>query len=383
MSPKLLPIDMSFVQEALLRLLRTPSPSGRTDQVMQMIGEYLDAIGVPFELTRRGTLIATLAGDVEEGPHRAIVVHADTIGCMVRGIKENGRLRLEPIGTHSARFSEGARVTIFADDVDRTYTGTILPLKASGHAFGAEVDTQPVGWSHVELRIDELIDNAADVGRLGIAIGDYVSLDSVPVLTDTGFVQARHLDDKAGIAAVLGAFKAVVDAGVVLPLKTHLGVTIAEEVGLGASHGLNADVAEMLSVDNAVVAPGQSSRENIVNIAMQDSHGPFDFHLTRRLAAMCRELDIPFERDVFGSYRSDVASALEAGAEMRAALIGFGVDASHGYERTHVDGIRRVGELVAAYMQSGLTFRHWDATPTGTLEEFPSQLQPAEEQGPR
>jgi putative aminopeptidase FrvX len=182
----------------------------------------------------------------------------------------------------------------------------------------------------------------------------------------------------------LGAFKAIIDHGVTLPVNAHLLVTIAEEVGLGASHGLDADVAEMVSIDISVVAPGQASTEHTVNIAAQDSHGPFDYHLVRRLAGLCGHHGIEHRRDVYDYYRSDAASALEAGAETRAALIGFGIDASHGYERTHVDGIRRVAELLAVYLQTDLTFRHWDTTPAGDLADFPSTLvQPADDQGPR
>jgi peptidase M42 family hydrolase len=384
MSPKLLPIDMDYVQDVMIHLLRTPSPSGRTDAVMQYIGDEIRRLGMPVQLTRRGVLQAELSGvSGSEAPDRAVVVHADTIGCMVKELKDNGRLKIVPVGTHSARFSEGARVTIFVDDVERTYTGTVLPLKASGHRFGDEIDTQGVGWEHVEVRVDEPAGSLSELVALGINVGDFVALDANPVITPSGYVNSRHLDDKAGIAGVLGAFKALIDHDVVPPVNAHLLVTIAEEVGLGASSGFDADMAEMLSIDTAVVAPGQTSTEHTVNIAMQDSTGPFDYHLARRLIGLCRDHDIAHRRDVYGFYRSDAASALEAGAETRAVLIGFGIDASHGYERTHLDGIRRMAELIAVYLQTDLTFEEWDANRVGALEDFPStSVQPAEEQLP-
>ena len=382
---KLLPVDMGYVTDVLMRLLSIPSPSGRTDHVMQLVGEEIVALGIPFELTRRGVLRAEIEGEAGPGSaDRAVIVHADTIGCMVKQLKANGRLEVVPVGTHSARFAEGARVTIFIDDLERTYTGTILPLKASGHRWGDEVDTQPVGWDHVEVRVDEPVDDRAGLAALGIDVGDFVALDAQPVVTPSGYVKSRHLDDKAGIAAALGAFKTLIDHGAVLPVNAHLLVTIAEEVGLGASHGLDADVAEMVSIDTSVVAPGQASSEHTVNIAAQDSSGPFDYHLVRRLAGLCRHHGIDHRRDVYGYYRSDAASALEAGAETRAALIGFGIDASHGYERTHLDGVRRVAELVAVYLQTDLTFRRWDTAPAGELADFPSTIvQPADDLGPR
>jgi peptidase M42 family hydrolase len=372
MSPKLLPIDMDYVQDVLLRLLATPSPSGRTDEVMHLIGAELEAMGVPFQLTRRGALVADLAGE-QESPDRAVVVHSDTIGCMVKSIKDNGRLQIRPVGTFSARFAEGARCLILTDDPDRGYTGTVLPLLASGHTFGDEIDVQKTAWEQVEVRIDEFTSSRAETEALGIRVGDFVHLLPESHITQSGFVNSRHLDDKAGVAAALGAVKAIVDHQLLLPVSAHLLVTIAEEIGLGASHGLHADVAEMISVDNAVVAPGQESKETGVTIAMADSVGPHDYHLTRRLIALCEELGIPYQRDVYNYYRSDNASALEAGAEMRTAQIGFGVDASHGYERTHLDGIRNVAELITAWLQVPLTFQAWDAERLGPLEDFPHQ----------
>jgi peptidase M42 family hydrolase len=369
--PARLDIDVAWMSEVLLELLRIPSPTGRTDVIMQHVGERLEEIGLPFELTRRGAMVGALMGN-GGGLERAVVVHTDTIGCMVRELKGNGRLAVVPVGTHSARFSEGSRVTVFTDDPERVITGTILPLKASGHAYGDDVDTQPVGWDHVEVRVDEPVHTAEDLAAIGIQIGDFVAQVAFPVITRSGYVTSRHLDDKAGVAAALAAFKAVIDQGPELHVGAHLLITIAEEVGHGASSGLTHDVAELLSVDSAVVAPGQTSTETGVTIAMQDLHGPFDFHLTRRLCRLAADHGIEAHRDVFRYYRSDVAAALEAGAETRAALMGFGVDATHGHERTHLDGIVATAELLALYLQTDLTFAHWDAAPTGPLRAFPS-----------
>ncbi|MBW3659894.1 MAG: osmoprotectant NAGGN system M42 family peptidase, partial [Actinobacteria bacterium] len=335
MDAKKLDIDMDYLQRVMLDLLRIPSPTGRTDEIMQYVGEVLEDLGLPFALTRRGAMFAQLEGS-RDVPERAVVVHTDTIGVMVHTIKPNGRLRVVPIGTHSARFSEGARVTVFTDGAER-YSGTILPLLASGHAYDVEVDTQGVGWDHVELRLDERVSTADDVRALGVNPGDFVALTALPEITPTGYVKSRHLDDKAGVAAALAAVKALREHDVELTVPARLLITISEEVGHGASHGLQTGVAEMVSIDSAVVAPVQHSTETGVTIAMQDLHGPFDYHLTRKLLRLAAEHGIEANRDVFTHYRSDVASALEAGAEMRAALIGFGTDATHGHERTHLD----------------------------------------------
>ena len=374
-----LPIDRGWMTDVLLHLLRTPSPSGRTDAVMQLVGDILTEVGLPFELTRRGALVAELPGR-SESVDRALVVHADTIGCMVRSLKPNGRLELIPVGSFSARFAEGARVTIFVDEPYGTYSGTVMPLKASGHAFGDEVDEQGVGWDHVEVRVDQRVSSAEDLAALGIQVGDFVALDATPEVTRAGFVVSRHLDGKAGVAAALAVAKAVVDGHVVLPHRANLLVTIAEEVGHGASHGLGDDVAEMISVDNAVCAPGQHSIEHGITVAMADMTGPFDYHLTRRLCRLAEGAGLPVARDTFRWYRSDVAAALESGAGTRAALVAFGLDGSHGWERTELASIDAVARLLSLWLQTPLTFARWDASPTGSLRDFPSSRQPAPEQ---
>lgn len=378
-----LAVDREYMLEVLVDLLEIPSPSGRTDHVMQYVGERLAALGIDFNVTRRGAVQATLPGR-RTGPVRAVVVHADTIGCIVTSLKDGGRLCIRPIGTHSARFSEGANVRVFTDELDAVITGTILPLKASGHRYNEEVDSQGVGWEQVEVRVDDLVHDVAGLRALGIDVGDFVALLSQPVITPTGFVKARHLDDKAGVAAVLAALRRVVESGVSLPVDTQVLVTCTEEIGHGASHGLHPEVAEIVGIDTAVVAPGQASREDMVCVAMGDGVGPFDYHLSRRLTSLASEHGIHCVRDVFEHYRSDLASAIEAGADTRTALLAFGVDATHGYERTHVGGLVQLAELLTVYLQSDLVFPEWDATADGDLEDFPSlAVQPASEEGPR
>jgi peptidase M42 family hydrolase len=381
--PRRLGIDRDYLLQVLVELLEIPSPSGRTDHVMQYVGERLAGLGLPFTVTRRGAVIASLDGSRDD-VDRTIVVHTDTIGCMVRGLKDNGRLAIRPIGTHSARFAEGAQVRIFTDDLEAVITGTVLALKASGHRYNDEVDEQGVGWDHVEVRVDESVEDVTGLRSLGIDVGDFVALLSTPVVTPTGFVKARHLDDKAGVAAVLAGVRAVVDSGVPVPVNAHLLITCTEEIGHGASHGVDSRVAEIVSVDTAVVAPDQQSREDSVCVAMADGVGPFDYHLSRRLAGLARDNGLPCVRDVFEHYRSDLAATLESGADTRTALLGFGVDATHGHERTHVDGLVHLAELIGLYLQTDLVFPEWDAEGRGDLEDFPSlAVQPASEEGPR
>lgn len=364
-------IDVDYLLEQLLHLLAIPSPVGYTDRIVHYTGEELERLGIPFELTRRGAIRATLKG-AQDSPDRAVISHLDTLGAMTRRLKENGRLEIVPIGHWSARFAEGARITIFTDT--KSHRGTILPLKASGHTFNKAIDTQPVAWDNLEVRIDERVGSQRDLEAMGFNIGDIIAIDTQPEVSDSGYINARHLDNKGGVALMLAAAKALVEGAVPLPVDCHLLFTISEEVGSGASGVLHGDVAEMVSIDNATPAPGQNSRETGVTVAMADSTGPFDYHLTHKLLALCREHDIAHQRDVFRYYRCDGASAVEAGNDLRTALLAFGVDASHGYERTHVHSLRSLAELLTLYIQSGPTFKR-DRMDLGPLEGFPTQPQ--------
>lgn len=188
--------------------------------------------------------------------------------------------------------------------------------------------------------------------RLGIHVGNTVAIDPNPDFHENGYINSRHLDDKAGAAVLFGAVKAVVDSGVKLPGDCHVLLTISEEVGSGASAVLHGDVSEMVTIDNGTTAPGQNSSEFGATIAMVDSTGPFDYHLTHHLLDLCKQFDIPHQRDVFRYYRSDSASAVEARNDLRTALICFGIDASHGHERIHWNAIESLVRLVTVYMQS-------------------------------
>ena len=364
-----IPVDTAYLRSTLEALLAIPSPSGMTDEAVAFVCHELEELGIPFELTRRGAIRADLKGD-QSSPDRAIVSHVDTLGAMVKAYRDNGRLEAVPIGTWSARFAEGARVTVFADGEQR-FRGTLLPLKASGHVYHEEVDIQVASWANIELRLDERVRSKSDIRELGINIGDTIAVDPSVEITENGFVNARHLDDKAGVAAVLAAAKAIKDAKARLPMDCHLLFTVSEEVGVGASHVLHGDVAELVSIDNGTIAPGQNTAEYGVTVAMQDSSGPFDWHLTRSLIGLCEHHGIEHNRDVFRYYRSDAAAALEAGNDIRTALLCFALDASHGYERTHLDSLSALSRLLTLYMQTRPLFAR-DTEALGPIGDLPA-----------
>ncbi|MCB0411472.1 MAG: osmoprotectant NAGGN system M42 family peptidase [Bdellovibrionales bacterium] len=371
-------INGEALLKTLMELLQIPSPSGYTDQVVMYVAKSLRAAGLNFELTRRGAIRAHIPGKAAN-PSRAVVAHIDTLGAMVRGLKSNGRLEVTPIGHWSSRFAEGARVTVFTDSGPRR--GTILPIKSSGHTFNEEIDTLPVSWDTIELRVDERCYSQEDLTNFGYRIGDFISIDPNPEYTNSGFLVSRHLDNKAGAACLITAAATFASYGLKPPVDSYFLFTISEEVGSGASAVLHGEVSEMVSIDNSTVAPGQNSTELGVTVAMKDSTGPFDYHLTHKLIDICDKKNIPYARDVFRYYLCDAASALEAGNDIRTALLCFGCDSSHGYERTHVDSLKSLTELLCHYVMSPPTF-YRDARELSGLDDFP-MTQPQLEQNPQ
>jgi peptidase M42 family hydrolase len=362
-------IDEDYLKDTLVALLNIHSPSGYTDQIVHFVGENLESFGLKFEVTRRGAIRATLPGRQNQ-LDRSVAVHLDTIGAMVCRIKSNGRLAIAPIGTWPSRLSEGARVTIFKGRGPQR--GTVLPLKASGHVYGDAVNKQKASWDHVEVRVDETCNSEEDLQNAGYHVGDFVAFDALPEISPSGFINARHLDDKAGVAILLTVAKSIAEYGYELAVDSHLLFTISEEVGSGASSVLFGDVAEMVAIDHAPLANDQNSSEFGVTIGMMDQSGPFDYHLSHKIIQLCEKFDIEHSRDVFRFYRTDSASAIEAGNDTRTALVGYGVHGSHGWERTHMDSLMAVADLIGLYIQSPPMFMR-DKEDLTDLSDFPHQ----------
>lgn len=372
MQPKLPEPDLHYLQRVLLEMLAIPSPTGFTDTIVRYVAERLTELGIPYELTRRGTIRATLKGR-RYSPDRAVSAHLDTIGAIVREIHRNGRLGLAPVGCWSSRFAEGSRVSVFTDS--GVIRGSVLPLLASGHAFNTAVDQMPVSWDHVELRLDMPTTSRDETRALGVNVGDFVAFDPLPEFTESGYISARHLDDKAGVAALLAALKAVVDSGREPPIDCHPLFTITEETGSGAAAALPWDVSEFVGIDIAPAAKGQQSTEHTVSIALQDSGGPYDYHLSRHLLKLAEQHDIAARRDLFRYYHSDAQSAVTAGHDIRTALLAFGCDATHGYERTHLDSLNALSRLIAAYLLSPPVFASDAHAERDSLERFSHQIE--------
>lgn len=343
-----LQINTEFLSSQLLKLLSIPSPVGFTDKISEYLEGELDALGYNVSKTNRGALYLTLGGSGKA--QRAVIAHLDTIGCMVSSLKDNGRLGITSVGTWSSRFAEGARVSIFAKD--KEFRGSILPLKASGHAYGKMIDYQKSSWDDVELRVDERCDNQQDIRSLGINIGDFIAVDPNPEELDSGFVVSRHIDGKGGVAILLSLLHAFYNQKLTPATDTVFIFSVSEEVGTGATSVLSESVKELVVLDMAALAPIQNSSEFGATIILKDKSGPFDYRLSRQLIDLAETGGINYSRDLMRSYFCDANGAIRSGADVRAALIGYGVDSSHGYERAHIDSLSNVGSLLSLYLQS-------------------------------
>ena len=345
-----LEIDVRYTVDFLTQLLKTPSPTGYTTQAQHFVRDTLANLKLDTRFNTKGGLIATWQGKSATRP-RALTAHVDTLGAMVKEIDpSNGRLRLSRLGGFAWNSVEGESCSVITAN-EKLYRGTILPRKASVHVHsGPEVEKSERSDQTMEVRLDAKVRSGLEVRQLGIDVGDFVAFDPRVEVTDTGFIRSRHLDDKASVACIAGACKALLDAGLRPSQRTTILISHFEEVGHGASTGIPADVKELLAVDMAAVGPGQNSDEFSVGICVKDSGGPYSLEMRQQLVQLCQSAEIPYKLDIYPYYGSDVGPVWRSGADVIAGLIGPGVDASHHYERTHVDSLVATMRLIIEFM---------------------------------
>ena len=341
-------IDENYLQETLVQLLNIPSPTGFADAALDFVAAALARLGTPATRTRKGALASTLAGRGHDAP-RALTAHVDTLGAMVKEIKANGRLKLSKLGGFAWNTVEGEHCQIFTSGGD-VITGSLLLTKASGHVYGKDVNEMLRTDDTMEVRLDARTTSPAETEALGIAVGDFVAFAPRTVVTESGFIRSRHLDDKAGVAAILAATEALLRSGRTPAQRTTLHFSHYEEVGHGAASGLPADLAELVAVDMAAVGDGQTSDEFHVSICVKDSGGPYHHGLSSHLRALAHQHNIPHKIDIYPYYGSDAEAFWRAGGDAKIALIGPGVDASHNYERTHMEALLGTTRLIMAYL---------------------------------
>lgn len=341
-------VDVSYMVQFLMRLLAMRSPTGLTVGAVEWVEQEMRSLGYQPRRTTKGALLLTLPGR-GAGTARALTAHVDTLGGMVREVKDNGRLKITAIGGTEAHAVEGEYCEVRASG-GRTYTGTCVPTKASVHVFGDEYRKLERTLENMEIRLDERVESREEAAALGIRPGDYVLFDPRPVHTASGFVKSRYLDDKASVACLLGALKAMRDQNLQPAVTSHILISVYEEVGHGAPAGLPEDIEELIAVDMAAVGKGQASDEYTVTICAKDSSGPYDLGLRERLVNLAEAEGLRYCVDIYPYYGSDASAAMRAGWNIRHGLIGPGVDASHTHERTHQDALENTARLVLAYL---------------------------------
>ncbi len=342
------PLDEQAMLAFLVDLLNTPSPTGFTEQAMRKVEAALQEF--PFlrmRRTRKGGLLAAWEGARADAP-RIVTAHVDTLGAMVKEIKANGRLRLSRIGGFAWNTIEGEGCTVFAGGGEPV-RGAILLNKASGHVHGSALHESKRDGESMEVRLDARTTSAEETRALGIEVGDFIAFDP-RVEVVNGFVRSRHLDDKACVANILAAIRAMAQAGLAPAQTTYFYLSNYEEVGHGASAGLPAEAAELLTVDMAAVGQGQTSDEFHATLCVKDSGGPYHHGLSQKLRRLAEEHGIPYKVDIYPYYGSDGEAAWRAGMDVAVALIGPGVDASHNYERTHIEALRAATRWIIAYL---------------------------------
>lgn len=339
------PLDLAYTTDVLLRLLNTPSPTGHTEAAVRLIEAELDQLGLGSERTKKGALRWTLMGSA--GPHIAFSAHVDTLGAMVKQVRDNGRLGLTQLGGYDWATIEGEYVQVHTQS-GRVVTGTVVNIRQSTHVWGQELRDLKRDARTLEVRLDEPTTCAAETRAHGIEVGDFVSFDPRAELLPSGYLKSRHLDNKAAVAIFLAVSKALIGQ----PLRPTVTFYIStyEEVGHGAATGIPEDADELIAVDMAAIGEGQTSSEHHVTLCVKDSTGPYDHALGNRLRQAARRAGIELRIDIYPYYGSDASAAWRAGGDYPAALIGPGVDASHAYERTHVDALLATAELMLAHL---------------------------------
>lgn len=333
---------LDYIGEQLKALTSIPSPTGFTRAVTDYVMKTLEEMGFAPERSTKGNVLVCLGG---EGEPLVLASHVDTLGAMVRSIKDNGRLRPTTLGGHQWSTADGENCTVHTRD-GRVYTGVVLNTEPSSHVADEKVETLE---KNMEILLDENVDTKDDVASLGIQTGDIIAMDPRTVITKSGYIKSRFLDDKLSASVLLGLARAVAAGEVKLTRKVSLLFTVYEEVGHGGAF-VPADTCEMISVDMGCVGDDLGCTERMVSICAKDSGGPYNYELVSALADTAKRLSLDYAIDVYPHYGSDVEATLRAGYDIRHGLIGPGVYASHNYERSHMDGVLNTYELLRAYV---------------------------------
>ncbi|WP_239616753.1 M42 family metallopeptidase [Cohnella mopanensis] len=344
--------NRDYIVELLKALLATPSPSGFCMEIMKLIREETSKLGYELEMTPKGNAIITIPGTTGvagDGAEKviALTAHVDTLGAMVRSVKPNGMLRFTPVGSYAMHTVEGEYCLVHTRE-GKTYEGTVLSTKPSVHVH-SDMRELKREEANMEIRIDELVHTKEDAEKLGISPGDFVSWDPRTRIVPNGWIKSRHLDDKASVAALFGLMEWMKREGKSPVHTVKVILSTYEEVGHGSSY-IPPEITELIAVDMGAIGDDLTTTEMDVSICAKDSSGPYDYEMTSKLIELAKREKIAYAIDIYPHYGSDASAALRGGSNIRAALVGPGVHASHGMERTHIEAIVNTAVLLSAYI---------------------------------
>lgn len=336
-----------YAWEKTESLLAIDSPSGYTARAAAWVKERFEHLGFRAEITTKGGVLVDLGGeDTQDG--LLLEAHADTLGGMVAEVKGNGRLRLTPLGGMNPNNAEAENVWVYTR-TGKVIDGTCQLCNASVHVNG-DYSTAARKWDTVEVVLDEDVNSATDTRALGIEVGDIVCFEPRTRRTKSGYLKSRFLDDKLSVGILLGFAKYLSDNEITTKRRTYIHVTVYEEVGHGGSASVPAGVTEAISVDMGCVGNGLACTERQVSICAKDSGGPYSYEVVGKLISAAKAMEADYAVDVYPFYGSDVEATLRSGVDIRHGLIGAGVYASHGYERSHIDGVYNTLKVLCGYL---------------------------------
>lgn len=336
----------------LKKLTSIPSPTGYTREVADYIVGEVERLGYTAIRTNKGGVNVIVKGR-DDNKHRIVTAHVDTLGAMVRGVKADGRLKMAKIGGYPWNMIEGENCLVHVASTGKTVSGTILIHQTSTHVY-KDAGTAERTEDNMEVRLDAKVRNEQETRDLGIDVGDFISFDPRTIITETGFIKSRFLDDKVSAAILLDLLRKYKEENIELPHTTHFMFSVFEEVGHGANSNLPKEAVEYLAVDMGAMGDDQQTDEYTVSICVKDASGPYNYEFRNHLVQLAKENDIQYKLDIYPYYGSDASAAMRAGAEVKHALLGAGIESSHSYERTHIDSVKQTHKMVDVYLRSEL-----------------------------
>ena len=336
----------------LKKLTSIPSPTGFTREVADYLVDEITRLGYTTIRTNKGGVNVIVKGR-DDNKHRVVTAHVDTLGAMVRGVKADGRLKMAKIGGYPWNMIEGENCLVHVASTGKTVSGTILIHQTSTHVY-KDAGTAERTEDNMEVRLDAKVRNEQETRDLGIDVGDFISFDPRTIITETGFIKSRFLDDKVSAAILLDLLRKYKEENIELPHTTHFMFSVFEEVGHGANSNLPKEAVEYLAVDMGAMGDDQQTDEYTVSICVKDASGPYNYEFRNHLVQLAKNNDIQYKLDIYPYYGSDASAAMRAGAEVKHALLGAGIESSHSYERTHIDSVEQTHKMVDVYLRSEL-----------------------------